>query len=211
MHAKSQDYAVRNHEKLKFRQEENLHLTQIKDLLSMRDRLVKTQLILKSPVNEMSSFLPKKYVKFLESIQKSVVEEIRSAIENLDKQLKQTINTDTSIKHKVSLAMSVPGIGLTTAAYLLCATRNFTAYQNGRQLASYAGCAPFPNTSGSSHSGKTRTSRISNHKLKSLLHMAALSCIRKGMAFHRYYLRKVKEGKPKVSVVNAVRCKSCSG
>jgi transposase len=67
--------------------------------------------------------------------------------------------------------------------------------------------APFPYQSGSSIKGKTKVSPMANKKLKTNLHLAALTAIKFDPEIKLYYERKVQEGKPKMSVINAVRFK----
>ncbi|MFD2935301.1 transposase [Spirosoma flavum] len=51
-------------------------------------------------------------------------------------------------------------------------THCFKSFENWRQLACFAGTAPFDYTSGSSVRGRTRLSKIGDMKLKSLLSSA---------------------------------------
>jgi transposase len=74
-------------------------------------------------------------------------------------------------------------------------------------LASYAGVAPFGNTSGSSIKGRDKVHKMANKDLKKLLHMGAISAITHYPEFRDYYEHKVKEGKHEQSVINAVRSK----
>ena len=54
---------------------------------------------------------------------------------------------------------------------------------------------------------RARVSKLANMKLKTLLHMAAMSCIRAKGDLKEYYIRKVKEGKNKMLILNNVRNK----
>ena len=85
-------------------------------------------------------------------------------------------------------------------------TRNFTTFETPNHLACYAGVAPFPNESGTSIK-RARTSSLANQKLKKLLHLAAMAAIRSKGEISDYYLRKVKEGKNKMLVINNIRNK----
>jgi hypothetical protein len=67
--------------------------------------------------------------------------------------------------------------------------------------------APFAYSSGTSIRGKTRVSPLADMKLKSLLNMCALVAIRRDKELRGYYERKLAEGKPKMLVINNVRCK----
>ena len=65
---------------------------------------------------------------------------------------------------------------------------------------------PFENSSGK-FKGKARVSKMANKTLKTALHMRALSAITAQGEMRDYYLRKVAEGKNKMSVINALRNK----
>jgi transposase len=89
-------------------------------------------------------------------------------------------------------------------------TQVFTRFESVRQLACYCGVAPFEHRSGTSINGKTGVSKFANMDLKSTLHLASLSAIQHNPDMKVYYQRKVKEGKSKMCVINAVRNKLLS-
>jgi transposase len=201
------EYSIRNVDKLHIWKTPKPSLLQMKDLLSMRERFRKIEWMLKTPVDDKMNFLTKKYVTFLNRIQKQTITQVEASVKELEKQIKLTIESDEEINHKVELIQTIPGIGQIIAANLVCATRNFTSFSTGRQLACYAGCVPFPHSSGISVKGKSKVSQVANKKIKALIHLVALQGIRKNGEFRKYYDKKVKEGKAKMSVINAVRCK----
>src|SRR5690606_39562345 len=89
-----------------------------------------------------------------------------------------------------------------TATYLIACTANFAGKPSGKQLACYAGVAPFEHSSGISVRGRTRVHRMANKDLKKLLHLCALSVIRYNQEFKTYYNRKKEEGKHSMSILN---------
>lgn len=94
-----------------------------------------------------------------------------------------------------------------TAVAFLIYTQNFSAFDNGRQFACYSGVAPFEYSSGSSIHGKTKTSPLANRKMKALLSNCASVAVQHDPQLKMYYQRKVKQGKAKLSALNAVRAK----
>lgn len=48
---------------------------------------------------------------------------------------------------------------------------------------------------------------MANKKLKCNLHMASITAVKFDVGLKQYYERKVAEGKNKMSVLNAVKCK----
>jgi len=114
---------------------------------------------------------------------------------------------DQQLKNDYTLIQSIPGIGKQTALYLLIVTKGFTAFNNARQLACYAGVAPFPYQSGTSIKGRNKVSHLADKKLKSLLNMCALNAKRWDFEIEKYYNYKVAQGKNKMLVLNNVRNK----
>ncbi len=114
------------------------------------------------------------------------------------------------MKSNFDLVLSIDGIGIITALYTIVYTGNFTKFNNARQFASYCGVAPFPNSSGTSLMGRTKVSHLANKKLKSLLNMASKSDIQHNVELKAYYLKKVEEGKNKMSIINVVSNKLIS-
>ena len=93
---------------------------------------------------------------------------------------------------------------------MIISTGEFEQITEAKKFACYAGVAPFEHTSGSSVRGKSRVSKLANMTLKKLLHMAAMSSIQHSEELSSFYHRKVKQGKNKMSVINAVRNKLIS-
>ncbi len=143
----------------------------------------------------------------IEQAHKAAVEGITKSLKDVEKQIEQMIGQDEAIKKNYELLISVPGIGHLTAVYIICCTNNFICKLTGKQLASYAGVAPFSNTSGTSIKGRDKVHKMANKDLKKLLHMGAISAITHYPEFRDYYERKVKEGKHEQSAINAVRSK----
>ncbi len=85
---------------------------------------------------------------------------------------------------------------------MIAFTHAFTKFKTWRQFASYAGTAPFPNTSGTSIRGKTKVSNLANKKLKSLFDLCAKVAIQYNQEMKFYYHKRVNEGKNKMSTIN---------
>jgi transposase len=126
--------------------------------------------------------------------------QIESAIELL-------IKTDERLNRQAELIRSVPGVGKVLCWMMLAKTEGFTIISDARKMACYSGVVPFSHQSGTSIRGKNRVSAYADKAIKTILHMAAMSAIRLKNDLRVYYLRKVAEGKNKMSVLNAVRNK----
>lgn len=199
-------YAEKYFDKARFVQSNNGTLQRLQDLLAARDRLKKAKGQLQRPIQELKRIDPIIY-KDLIKINRPVVNQLNKGLDQIKKDILQVIYSDEQIKRLYLLATSVKGVGMVLGVQLIVYTHGFSRMQNGRQLACYAGVAPFEHTSGSSIKGRTHTSNFANMTLKSTLHLAAISSIQHNPDLKRYYDRKVSEGKSKMSVINAVRAK----
>lgn len=178
-------------------------------LYSEREKVLKAILTLQSST-EVTEFLPKDVTKEIILINKKAVANLKMSLKQIDKAITLLVKSDVQINDCFKLATSVPGVGPQSAVYLIIKTRCFTRFKNWRKLACYAGIAPFEYSSGSSIKGRTRLSHLADKKMKSLLNMAAMSAKRIDKEMGEYYDRKVKEGKNKMLVMNAIRCKILS-
>lgn len=178
----------------------------LKALLTLRDKLVIQIKQLKVYINEYQSHGDKKIGKLLFSHTKKTRAALEKELKNLEESIHKIIRSDDKLNQLFTIITSVPGVGQVTAWLLLCDTNEFVRFGSARSLACHCGVAPFENSSGLSK-GKARVSHLANKRLKTALHMAALSAVRVDGEMKNYYERKVEEGKNKMCVLNAVRNK----
>ncbi len=125
----------------------------------------------------------------------------------INEQIQELINSDEKLKKLNEYVISVPNIGPVISASVIVATKEFKKISDPRKFACHCGVAPFEHQSGKSIRGKTRVSHLADKALKTLFHLAAICAISHKGEFKDYYDRKVKEGKNKMLVINAVRNK----
>jgi transposase len=200
-------YAFKNADELKATPALDPVFIRLKDLMTSRSRLLAQQNSIKVYLKELKLSNSKEAQQIIEDAHKAALEGIKQSLKTVEQQIKQIIKEDKAIEKNYKLLISVPGIGHLTAVYIICCTNNFICRITGKQLASYAGVAPFGNTSGTSIKGKDKVHKMANKDLKKLLHMGAVSAITHYPEFKDYYERKVKEGKHELSAINAVRSK----
>lgn len=200
-------YALKNADELKTTPVLNPVFLKLKDMMTARSRLLAQKNSMKVYLGELKLTNSKETQLIMEQAHKAALEGIMESIKSVEKQIHQMIQEDESIRNNYELLISVPGIGHLTAVYIICCTNNFICKITGKELASYAGVAPFGNRSGTSIKGRDKVHKMANKDLKKLLHMGAVSAITHYPEFKDYYERKVKEGKHEQSVINAVRSK----
>ena len=200
-------YAMRFEDKCKLWQPPREAIKRLKNLLATRKRLIISKKRLVTPLQEGKSFCSKKEHKEVEICCEPFLQGLEKSIKIVDQKIKNIIHSDVKLSEMTQVITSVDGIGIQIATAFIVATNEFKEVNSGRALACYAGIAPFEHRSGTSVRGKVRVSHLANKSLKSVLHMGSLSAIKNSEELSAYYERKLKEGKPKMLILNAVKNK----
>ena len=179
----------------------------LKHLFTLRNRLITSKKRLLTPLKESVPFIAKKHQKELQNTCNPALKGVEKSIKEVERKITQLIKSDSKLAHMTDIITSIDGVGTQTATALIVATNEFTQVKTARGLACYAGIAPFEHSSGTSVRGRAHVSNLANKKLKAIMHMGALSAIQNSAEFRSYYERKVKEGKPKMVVINSVKNK----
>ncbi|MGB0881203.1 MAG: IS110 family transposase [Polaribacter sp.] len=200
-------YGFRLRDEIKPYKMPSASVIQVKNLFSLRTKLVKDRAGYKSRLKEQKSVLNKKENKVLFKVQENIIENYSKEIKKVEKQIDEIIKNDDQLKETYNLITSIQSVGKQTAAAMIIFTNNFTTFSESRKFASYSGIAPFPHQSGTSIRGKNKVNHLANKQMKYLLDMCAMNAIRNNSEMKKYYEKKVIEGKNKLSVINAVRNK----
>lgn len=145
--------------------------------------------------------------KSLLKLNKSLIKAIQAQVDQVQDEIELLIKADGELASKAKLIKTVPGVGKVVCWMMLAKTEGFSIINNPRKMACYCGVVPFDHQSGTSLRYKPKVSVFADKSMKSILHLAAMSAIRLNNELGIYYKRKVKEGKNKMSVLNAVRNK----
>ena len=199
-------YAAKNYTELELYQPVPEILDQIKTLITIRERLVKSKADLMKYPKELEHFAPELGKLAKKNIKKSV-KTFLDEIKRIEEEIRKLILSDDRLHKTVDLASSVTGIGTFTALYLTIYTNFFTRYSNPKQLACYCGVVPFEHSSGTSIHKRARVHHMANKLLKKQLHLCALAALTHDPELKAYYNRKVEDGKSKMLVINNIRNK----
>ena len=199
-------YSQTHIHKLKLGNIPDKSLMELRLLFTEREKVIKAIRLFGS-TQEAIGYLPKDVLKETLKINASTVKKMKRTLLHIESRMIAIINANQQLKQQSELIQSIPEIGVQTAIYLILATKAFQSFENWRQLACYAGVAPFEYSSGSSIRGRTKVSSYADKKLKSLLNMCAMNAKKCDSELKHYYQRKLKEGKSKMLVLNNVRCK----
>jgi transposase len=175
----------------------------LKHLLNLRLKMVRDRAGYTNRIKEMKS------ANCLVAMdpQKRMVANLTKEILIVEAAIKAHIRAHEELQKTFDLLVSIKGVGPVIAAYMIGNTHNFKRFRNARKFNCYAGIAPFSHQSGSSIKGRARVSHLANKDAKTLLNLAATCALRFDEELKNYYLRKIDEGKNKMSCVNAIRAK----
>ncbi|HRN49646.1 MAG TPA: IS110 family transposase [Niabella sp.] len=181
-------------------------LQELKLLLSERDKLV-TAIKMFESTKETLPYFPKKTCSSTRKNNDKTLRQLKNQLMDIEETLTNLTRSNETMNEQMILLQSIPGIGPQTSLLLISYTRCFTSFDNWRQFACYVGIAPFEYQSGTSIKGKTKVSHFAQKRLKSAIHLAALTSKKYDAEIKKYFEKKVEEGKNKMLVLNAIRCK----
>lgn len=198
------NYAVTQNYRLEFFKLPTLTLRKLKALMTARDRFVKISVQHQNSVKGLIILSQTLDLKDVIKEHKKQIKSMKGLIIKVEKQIRDLIMKDDSLKKAYTKIITIVGVGQITAVKCIIETNNFTSFTNARKFSCHCGLAPFPYQSGSSVKGKTKTHPYRNKNLKGTLFKAAGSAIQHDPQLRLYYHRKLKEGKHKLSALNAV-------
>lgn len=200
------EYAYRHEDRLRQADAFDEDVLLLKDLQTLRRRLLKQLSANKVALGELSGTNIQATQAIIEKASKAAIEGIKKSIKAVEIQINALIRSNAAMSKNYKLLLSVPGIGPVIGVYLIACTANFVGQPTGKQLACYAGVAPFGNSSGVIK-GKPRVHKMANKELKTLLHMGARSVANHNPEAKAYYNRKTAQGKHELSIINAIKNK----
>lgn len=200
-------YAARFEERCRLWQAPRTVIKQMKSLLSSRTSIIKLKGQLQQSLKEYKYVGDFGSYKLAQKYFRKIIEEQKTALKKIDKDLKELIKSDKKLSENVRIICSVEGAGIITAAMIIMHSKEFQGIKDPRKMACHAGIAPFPNTSGSSLKGKTKVSVFAHKELKSILHMASVSAAYGKGELAEYRKRMMKAGKHIMSILNAIKNK----
>lgn len=123
-------------------------------------------------------------------------------IKAIEGELRAALTQDSAWAAAAQLLLSITGIGLITAAWLLTATLGFTACSTPEQVTAFAGLAPRERRSGTSLQARASIGHAGHAHLRTALYMATLSAAQHNPLIAAFYSRLRQHGKP----VKVARC-----
>lgn len=159
---------------------------ELRHLTREREELLKEKTI----VNNRLHAMKKGYSPSLKAIQRyeERVALIKDQIDDVEADIKMFIKEKPLLNEKVKKIITIPGVGITTAATIIAETNGFSAILNQKQLTSYAGYDVKFNESGK-FKGRTKISKQGNAHIRRVLHFPAQTAIIHNAPLSTFYQR----------------------
>lgn len=198
------DYAVKNLKNLKFYIPERPIIEELRYYNNAALRLASAKKMLMAAKKCQSEFqvpeISNAYIGTLSMIEKD--------IDRIEDRIISLIENDERLSELYTIVCSVPGVGKRLFREIIIATNEFKDFDCPKKFASYCTIAPFRDTSGTTVNRRSKTSKIGDPSLKTLLHLCTIACLRnKESHIYRYYVRRKAEKYTGYRLMNALRNK----
>lgn len=165
------------------------------------DLLIKSRTMFKNRLHAME-YKAEKHRKILISPLRKVINDISKQVEVFEKELKKLIEENDA--DLFSRLQTIPGIGKTTAMFLIVLSEGFEKFESAKQFTCFVGLSPVEKRSGTSVRGRSGISKQGNGKLRNLLFMCSFNACKSNEACMQLYQRIVAKGKSKKLALIAV-------
>jgi transposase len=169
---------------------------EVKHLQSLVRRVEVLEEMLRAEENRLTNAAPQ-----IKSSIERIITLIKEEICELERQIKQHISQNSSLKEQSELLQTIPGIGARTANLLLSEIE-FERYSSARSIAAQAGVTPRKRQSGTSLK-QTGLSKLGNARLRKALYFPAIVARQHNEVVKEFAERLKKNGKTPMQIVCA--------
>lgn len=131
-----------------------------------------------------------------------IIRDLTNQIKKLEGELKRLIEENEPDLY--SRLQTIPGIGKSTAMFMIIISDGFRKFESAKQFTCYIGLSPVENRSGTSIRGRRSISKQGNGKLRNLLFLCSFNACKYNKACRELYERIVAKGKSKKLALIAV-------
>jgi transposase len=158
------------------------------------DLLIKSRIMFKNRLHAMKHESEKHRAILIRPLEKTI-SELNNQIEKLEKELRRLIEENDS--DLFSRLQTIPGIGESTAMFMIVLSDGFKKFESAKQFTCYIGMSPVEKRSGYGAGGRSGISKQWNPKLRNLLFMCSFNACKSHKACRELYERIVAKGKSK--------------
>lgn len=165
------------------------------------DLLIKSRTMIKNRLHAMSHKSKSSLKMLINPLNRAIID-LTTQIKILEKALKKLIESHEG--DLFSRLQTIPGIGKSTAIFMIVLSEGFGKFSSAKQFTCYVGLSPMEHRSGSSVRGRGGISKQGNGKLRNLLFMCSFNACKSNLACRALYERIVAKGKSKKLALIAV-------
>lgn len=196
------EYASRFFDELHLWQPPDRVLKQVKTLLTSREQLTKNLTGYRNALKTLRREVVR--TPMAEKIYEDLMGELRSLIGKIDEEIRELMRKHPFFNPMFNLLLSIPGVGLQLAAYIVLITQRGNREPKAREIAAYIGICPYEHSSGRSVYRRPHSKKNGSGEIRKLMYLSSLSLRTHENSFKEYFMRKVLEGKPKKLVINNI-------
>lgn len=167
---------------------------ELQQRLTMRDDLIKQRTQARNRLHAL-----RQRASVIEAVEARLAAHIAyldGEIKALEGEIAACLNDDPDWGASARRLLTIPGIGMLTAAWILTATQHFAGCTSPKAAASFAGLAPHPQQSGSSIHQQAVIGNGQGHAdLRKALYMATMAGVRYNPILKVFYQRLIEAGK----------------
>jgi transposase len=169
----------------------------LRALVRWRDDLLHTQLQQQNRLRDTSDALVK---RSLETVLKTIASELAA----IERQIKEQLASQTTMRTNLALLTSIVGIGSVTAAKLLSEFAELEQYSSAKAAAADAGLTPSHYESGTSVRRRPKLSKMGKAGIRAALYWPAITAMTRCPSIKAFAERLAARGKPKKVIIGAV-------
>jgi transposase len=169
----------------------------LRALVRHRDDLLQTQLQQQNRLRDTTDALVK---ASLTTLLKAITIELAA----VERQIKEHLAAQTTLRSNLTLLTSIVGIGVVTAAKLLAEFVDLEQYESAKAAAADAGLTPSHYESGTSVRRRPKLSKIGKAGVRAALYWPAITAMTRCPAIKAFAERLAAKGKAKKVIIGAV-------
>lgn len=193
-------YAMSKLKRLRAWQPLPAHIKSLRELTRFRDALLQSKM-------QWNNRLKSRAIQELKPHVLQMLEQIKSSIKEIDRQIRRLISITPELKQSIKLLTSIKGIGIQTASVILSEVPWIHLFEDKRDLVAFAGLNPALRKSGTSIDYKPMLSKKGSPRLRKALYMPAVVAIKHNKRIAHFSSRLRKRGKHSMAIVGAAMAK----
>ena len=177
---------------------------EVRVLISLTRRLESLQNLRTQEKNRLGELSEPELTSVVRQSLEESISFFEQQITTVENQIRTHIDNHPDLRGDKELLLSIPGIGETTAAWILAELPAVESFASAQSVAAFAGLAPRQHRSGTSVHKQTQLSKRGSSNLRRALYMPAMTACRYNPILKSFYERLVSRGLARKAALGAV-------